>query len=569
MHPIMVGLLYVAGVASAAASSPPCRWEEAALAQGSCTVLLQTKARMTSGHESDQERNTRDTDVNIIPAPLNVERRAGFLSLGQRPRVTIKGPASSVKTLKELVLAELGVVEHEYASAHVLLDLSPTNTSFGAEGYVLEVTNHKVHLHAKTEHGHFNGLMTLRQLFQRSPSGQWRIPAVLIKDRPAKQWRGLMLDVSRHFFPKEDVERLLKTMALYKLNHFHWHLTDDQGWRFPVEKYPKLISLGSHRRATQRGHDEHTDDGTPYNGSYTVEEIEDIVSLANLLHIEVVPEFDLPGHSEAAIAAYPEFGNSDIEQGWQPEVATKFGALPYTLSPKKKSLQFAKDILSELSVLFPNSSFVHIGGDEVSTMQWSQSQSAIQVAQEKGLSETQLEGSMIEGAAGHVRQLNRRPIVWDEAMKSGAKLPQGTVVMLWRSWEGIDNLGDQAHERNMPVVLAPQDHTYLDQWQSPSGRGEKYDAIGGYLPLSKVYETQVHAGSARVLGIQGQLWSEYIREGGKNLDYMAWPRGCAIAEAAWAGDHRPGFADFQQRLQKRTGDFKELHVNYRAFQDAE
>jgi len=566
MYSTLIGLVYFAGVVSAAPSSPPCRWEENVLAQSSCTVLLQTRAQMTTGQEFYQERNTRDADVNIIPAPLNLERRAGFLSLGERPRVMIKGPAGSVKSLKELVLSELGVVEHEFASAQILLDLSPTNTSFGAEGYELEVTKHKVRLHAKTEHGHFNGLMTLKQLFQRSPAGEWRIPAVHIKDRPAKHWRGLMLDVSRHFFPKEDVERLLKTMALYKLNHFHWHLTDDQGWRFPVEKYPKLISLGSHRRATQQGHDANHDDGTPYNGSYTVREIEDIVSFADSLHIQVVPEFDLPGHSEAAIAAYPEFGNSDIKHDWKPEVATQFGALPYTLSPKKQSLQFAKDILSELSVLFPNSSFVHIGGDEVSTRQWSQSQSALQVEKEQHLSEHRLEGMMIEGAAGHVRGLHRRPIVWDEAMQSGAKLPEGTVVMLWRSWEGIDKLGDQAHERNLPVVLAPQDHTYLDQWQSPNGQGEKYDAIGGYLPLSKVYETQVHAGSARVLGIQGQLWSEYIREGGKNLDYMAWPRGCALAEAAWAGDNRPGFADFQQRLQKRTADFKQLHVDYRAFQ---
>eukprot|EP00930_Biecheleria_cincta_P030445 TRINITY_DN2108_c0_g2_i1.p1 TRINITY_DN2108_c0_g2~~TRINITY_DN2108_c0_g2_i1.p1 ORF type:complete len:569 (-),score=105.19 TRINITY_DN2108_c0_g2_i1:11-1717(-) len=563
MHPIMIGLLYFTGVLSAAASSPPCRWEEAVHAQSSCTVLLQTRAKIAIGQEISKDREAQDTDVNIIPAPVKLERRSGFLSLGERPRVMIKGPAGSVSSLKKFVLSELGVGEHESAPVQVSLDLSPENTSFGSEGYELEVTKHKVRLHAKTEHGHFNGLMTLKQLFQRSPAGDWRIPAVLIHDQPALQWRGLMLDVSRHFFPKEDVERLLKTMALYKLNHFHWHLTDDQGWRFPVEKYPKLISLGSYRKATQRGHDTNSDDGTPYNGSYTVEEIEDIVSLANSLHIQVVPEFDLPGHSEAAISAYPEFGNSDIGQDWKPEVATKFGALPYTLSPKEESLGFAKDILTELAVLFPNSSYIHIGGDEVSTGQWSRSESALQVAREKNLGESQLEGMMIEGAAGHLRGLHRRPIVWDEAMQSGAKLPAGTVVMLWRSWEGIDNLGNRASERNLPVVLAPQDHTYLDQWQSPDGQGEKYDAIGGYLPLSKVYETQVHAGSAQVLGIQAQLWSEYIREGGKNLDYMAWPRGCALAEAAWAGDRRPGFEDFQQRLQRRTADFQQLHVNYR------
>lgn len=561
MSPVMVGLLYFAGVLSTAASNPACRWEEEATpAQSSCTMLLQTRAEMTSASVEENH------DISIIPAPVSLKRHNGFLSFGERPEVMIKGAPGSVKSLKELVLSDLGIAEHELAPVQVLLELSPSYKHLGEEGYKLNVTRKQIRLQAKTEHGHFNGFMTLKQLFQKSSNGEWRIPAVLVQDKPALEWRGLMLDVSRHFFPKEDVERLLKTMALYKLNRFHWHLTDDQGWRFPVEKYPKLISLGSHRRATQQGHDTNRDDGTPYKGSYTTQEIEDIVSLASSLHIEVVPEFDLPGHSEAAIAAYPEFGNSDSEKPWQPEVATKFGAMPYTLSPKKESLQFVQDILTEFSVLFSNSSYIHIGGDEVATDQWRRSQSAIQVAQDHNIGQSRLEGMMIEGAAGHVHGMGRRPIVWDEALHNGAEFPEGTVVMIWRSWEGVDNLGNQASQRNLSVVLAPQDHTYLDQWQSPDARGEQFDAIGGYLPLSKVYETPVHAGGARVLGIQGQLWSEYIAGGGKNLDYMAWPRGCALAEAAWAGDRRPGFYDFQQRLQKRTVDFQQLHVNYRALQ---
>lgn len=372
-----------------------------------------------------------------------------------------------------------------------------------------------------------------------------------------------MLDVSRHFFPPEDVKRLLKTMALFKLNHFHWHLTDDQGWRFPVEKYPKLISLGSHRKSTQIGHDSSGSvDGKPYEGSYTEEEINEIIDLAAELYIEVVPEFDLPGHSEALIAAYPEMGNLDSQDSWKPEVGEHFGAFKYTLSPKEEAENFINDILSEMAQLFGKTSYIHIGGDEVNREQWQNSKIAQEVAEKEHVSVDGLEGKMLEHAAGHLQGLNRHAVVWDEAMTSGADLPEGTVVMLWRSWEGLSTLGSRAQAKNFSVVLAPQANTYLDQWQSPEGHGEKYDAIGGYLPLSKVYDVPLSAGGARVLGVQGQLWSEYIAEGGPDLDYMAWPRGCALAEAGWSGTNKPGYESFKQRLQHRLTDLERLNVNY-------
>jgi len=531
------------------------------------SCLLQTKHKLhrTGAFAED------DSAISVVPEPLKWERTGDGLLVLQSP-LAVKASEKSRKAFKDQFLSATEGTEgsslidmrDEEESGAAVVELLLDAGSFGEEGYSLQVDQEKVFLQAGTEHGIFNGLMTLRQLLNKTEAGKWTLPAVKIEDKPAFAWRGLMLDVSRHFFPPEDVKRLLKTMALFKLNHFHWHLTDDQGWRFPVEKYPKLISLGSHRKATQIGHDPSGSvDGTPYEGSYTEEEINEIISLAAELHIEVVPEFDLPGHSEALIAAYPEMGNSDSLSSWTPEVEPHFGAFKYTLSPKEEVENFTNDILSEMAKLFGKTSYIHIGGDEVNREQWQNSQMAEKVAEEEHVSVDGLEGKMLEHAAGHLQRLNRHAVVWDEAMTSGANLPEGTVVMLWRSWEGLEVLGSRAQAKNFSVVLAPQANTYLDQWQAPEGSGEKYDAIGGYLSLQKVYDMPLSAGGARVLGVQGQLWSEYIAGGGPDLDYMAWPRGCALAEAGWSGSNKPSYDKFKQRLQHRLTDLQRLEVNYR------
>jgi len=368
-----------------------------------------------------------------------------------------------------------------------------------------------------------------------------------------------MLDVSRHFFPREDVKRLLHTMALFKMNRFHWHLTDDQGWRFPVEKYPALTKIGGYRRATQSGHDMSKDDGKPYNGSYTEEDIQDIVKFAESLHIEIVPEVDVPGHFQAAIAAYPQFGNNDSFSS--AEVATHFGVNPYTLAPKEQSIKFVKDILAEMAHLIPTN-YIHVGGDEVPTGQWQNSKFAQDFARHHDLPMERMEGFLLESVTAHVAKLGRHAIVWDEALSSGGYLAPGTVIMLWRQWEHLDALGNEAQARNFPVVMAPQGWTYFDQFQAPNGRGEKYDAIGGYLNLEKVYSMPLTAGSARVLGGQGQVWSEYVVDG-DDLDYMAWPRGCALAEATWSGSSKPGFQDFMHRLRSRLQDLRSLKIKFR------
>lgn len=367
-----------------------------------------------------------------------------------------------------------------------------------------------------------------------------------------------MLDVSRHFFYARDIKHLLKTMALWKMNHFHWHLTDDQGWRFPVAKYPNLIRLGAYRRNTPLGHTKRSD-VTPYNHSYTAEEIQEVLSFAASLHIEVLPEFDLPGHSEAAIAAYPEMGNFDTLDKWKPEVATRWGPFQYTLSPSEKAVNFTKDILDEMVQLFKNSPYIHIGGDEVPTSQWNRSLIARRVAEKNHIPLSSLESYMLQKASNHLQSLHRNAVVWDDALENNSgHLPRETVVILWRESKGLDRLGNLAAKDGHSVILAPEFHAYLDKWQDESH--SHFDAFGGFLPLEKVYDFPTKAGEAEILGMQAQVWSEHIRQGLRNLDYMTWPRGCALAEVAWSGDQRPSFSDFRRRLRQRQEDFKAFEV---------
>jgi len=474
-------------------------------------------------------------ESNIVPAPKSVNKTVGSLTLNGRIR--LRATDAALRAFKTYVSES---VNPGRGDAQVSLDLVQEH-SHGDEGYKLIVNQDRVSLEARTEHGLFNGIMTLRQLLQSNDQveGALTLPLVEIEDKPQFAWRGLMLDSSRHFFSPDDVKHLLQTMAYFKLNHFHWHLTDDQGWRFPVQKYPKLTTVGSLRSGTQKGHS-HTSDHVPYKASYTVEEIRSVVDLADSLHIEIVPEFDMPGHSEAALAAYPEL----LSNGTNYSVQNMFGAFDGMMSTTDSSMQFQKDVIDELTRLFPNSHCIHIGGDEV-----------------KGDSSRQ-----ITSAAGHVHEMQRTPVVWDEVVQSGAELPKDSVVMIWRSWEGMDRLGNEAREfKGAKVVLAPQDRTYLDQWQTRNGQGEQFDAIGGFLPVDKVYNIGESAGSAQVLGMQAQLWSEYIAGGGKDLDYMAWPRGAALAEAAWSGSDRPGYDDFLERLGSHRRDLEGMSVNFHPF----
>lgn len=506
---------------------------------------------------SGKDAFARSKSIAIIPQPKNMEVVGGddlvFHSGALRLSVpsTVESDAFCEHVIGKTNLKVDAQVDLPQIILEVQRDPQP-------EKYTFSVSSEKneVRITGSTSHGLFNGLMTLRQLFVQGDAGEWRLPQVKIRDEPEHEWRGLMLDVSRHFFNASEVKHLLRTMASFKMNRFHWHLSDDQGWRIPSQKYPKLTEVGAWREGTQIGHSS-THDHVRYGGSYTADEMRSIVAYAKSLHIEIIPEIDSPGHIQAVLAAYPELGNVGAK------VATQFGALEHTMKPSETSMHFISDVIGETAQLV-DSDYFHVGGDEVATQQWSRSAVARDFMESHRLRNVEgIAGVMTQNAIHAVKHLGRQAVVWDDAMHNGVALPRDTVVMLWRSWMGVKNLAQQAAEQGHAVVMCPQDRTYLDQFQSPNGNNDAFGAIGGFLNTRKVYELDFNGHGAKVLGGQGQLWSEYITGGVRDLDYKAWPRGAALAEATWSGRHRPGFGDFQRRLQLLRPELRGMQVNFR------
>mmetsp|Transcript_30371 Transcript_30371/g.69909 ORF Transcript_30371/g.69909 Transcript_30371/m.69909 type:complete len:600 (-) Transcript_30371:35-1834(-) len=445
------------------------------------------------------------------------------------------------------------------------------------EQYELSVSSQGVDIKAATEQGLFYGLMTLRQLVRKQEGGQnataWRLPEVRVEDRPEMLWRGMMLDVARHFYTPEQVKRFLSLMAMFKLNRFHWHLSDDQGWRFPVKKWPKLTSVGQWRKGTpfdETANFRRNTDNVPYGGSYTKEDIQDVVSHAQSLFIEVVPELDIPGHTQAAIAAYPELGNRDANNYSEPDVSQLFGLHTYTLVPSNTSFQFVRDLVDAMADLIPGQ-HVHIGGDEVALDQWKTSQTAKNFRRKRKLEYRQtslLQNFFQEEGIQQAKSRQRRPIVWEEAALRGVS--KDAIVSLWLPSRNPSLRVGELTGKGYDVVLSPLEFAYFDY--ADSGHDE-YPAPQmrenlRYTPLSQVYSMGIppSAGNGRVLGGQANIWTEYIRDA-KQLDYRVWPRACALAERLWLGGETAGgtsaFQDFTSRLKPSLSDLEAAGVHFR------
>ncbi len=417
--------------------------------------------------------------------------------------------------------------------------------------------------------GLFYGIQTIRQLlppaiFREAPldSMRWTMPAVTIEDQPRFRWRGAHLDVVRHFMPKEFVKKYLDLLALHKMNSFHWHLTDDQGWRIEIRKYPKLTGVGAWRKETMippypRNGAPMRFDSTPTGGFYTQDDIREIVAYAAERHINVVPEIEMPGHSVAAIAAYPELGMA----GDTTTVATYWGVFSNILKPTDATVKFYQDVLTEVMELFP-SKFIHVGGDEAAKAQWKSSPEIQARIRELGLKdESELQSWFIRQMDKFLTAHGRRLIGWDEILEGG--LAPGAAVMSWRGVAGGIAAARQGHD----VVMAPGSHTYLDHYQSLDTAHEPI-AIGGYLPMDTVYSYEPYPDSLEpqyrkhILGAQVQLWTEYIPSP-KQAEYMAYPRTSAFSEVMWTPEERRDYADFLRRLQVHLKRLDALDVNYR------
>ncbi|MEM6265587.1 MAG: beta-N-acetylhexosaminidase, partial [Bacteroidota bacterium] len=394
-----------------------------------------------------------------------------------------------------------------------------------SEGYILEISTNKIEIRANTDQGAFYAVQSLRQIlpvdFETAALQKpYELRCLKISDRPEFAYRGMHLDVGRHMYSVEFIKKYIDALAMLKMNIFHWHLTEDQGWRIEIKRYPKLQEVAAYRNETLVGHyndQPHQFDGMRYGGYYTQEEIKEVVAYAEKRFITIIPEIEMPGHSQAAIAAYPELGCTEE----QVEVATKWGVFDNIYCPKEETFTFLENVLDEVMALFP-SEYIHIGGDEAPKAQWKTCDECQDLMKRKGLQDEQeLQNYFITRMESYLNSKGRQIIGWDEILEGG--LAPNATVMSWRGTSGAIAAAKQHHL----VVMTPTSHCYFDYYQSEND--EEPLAIGGFLPLEKVYgfnpipEELTKEEAEYVWGAQGNIWTEYMPTE-RQVEYMAFPR---------------------------------------------
>jgi hexosaminidase len=433
-----------------------------------------------------------------------------------------------------------------------------SDASLPDEGYRLRIDSHGVVVQGRPA-GLFYGAQSVLQLAAARGKSGFALPAVEIEDQPRFAYRGLHLDTARHMFPVEFLKQYLDWMARYKLNQFHWHLTDDQGWRIEIQQYPRLAEVASMRKETLVGRAPQSSkyDGQPYGGFYTQDQIREVVAYARDRFITVIPEIEMPGHSLAALAAYPELACTPGPF----ETATTWGSFKDIYCPKEGTFHFLENVLAEVMKLFP-SLYIHIGGDEVQKDRWKESPDAQAVIQSEGLKdESELQSYFIRRMEKFINGQGRRMIGWDEILEGGLA-PDATVM----SWRGEDG-GIQAARQGHDVIMTPSAYLYFDHYQAD--RGTEPLAIGGMLPLEKVYSYNPAPAALsaeehkHILGAQANLWTEYIAEP-RQAEYMLFPRLFALAEVVWSPQKGRNYREFLGRVPSQLAWLKRQGVHYRA-----
>ncbi len=519
---------------------------------------------------------------NVIPLPQNIEARKGTFTLKKDTRIyTPEGLANwdlPAQYLMAMTATSTGYrlisqpfkkfKEAKGNSIYFVQDAGILSD----EGYSLEVKPNAVIIRAKTAAGAFYGLQTLRQLFPPEFGGthsygsvKWVVPACFIQDAPRFAYRGMHLDVSRHFFQPVFVKKYIDMLAMHKFNTFHWHLTDDQGWRIEIKKYPELQRIASCRNETLIGH--YNDfpqqfDGKKYCGFYTQREIKDIVEYARKRFVTIIPEIEMPGHALAALSAFPELGCT----GGPYLAATKWGVFEDVFcAGNEKTFNFLDDVLAEVCELFPGT-YIHIGGDECPKTRWEACPKCQKRIKDEGLKDAhELQSYFIRRIEKTLALHNRKIIGWDEILEGGLA-PTATVM----SWRGIDG-GIAAANAGHDAIMTPGSHCYFDHYQSDPSTEPV--AIGGLTTLERVYSYEpVPEGlspeaAKHILGAQGNVWTEYIPKP-EQVEYMAFPRACALAEVVWSNKSKRSWADFVRRIQPHFDRLDDAGLKYsRSFYD--
>lgn len=494
-----------------------------------------------------------DDEVAVVPLPERVAKGQGtFLLTASTEAVLLSGDDSlacvtgALDQVLEPVFGKGLRVRHADVPLDGALNIS-CDAAMPADGYRLEITPGRAEIVAGSAAGAFYAVQTLRQLIPAAAYGAANVravelPVVTIEDKPCLGYRGMMLDVCRHFFTVDEVKEALDIMALHKLNVFHWHLTDDQGWRIEIRHYPELTKVGSRRAETVLGRNTNIYDGIPSGGYYTQRQIRDVVAYAAERFITVIPEIEMPGHASAALAAYPWLGCAG--EGYI--VRTRWGVFPEVYCAGKDStFEFMENVLAEVCELFP-SEYIHIGGDECPKQSWTSCPACQQrIRNERLEHENELQSYFVHRIEKWLNARGRNLIGWDEILEGG--ISKTATIMSWRGADG----GVAAAKAGNQVIMTPNTHCYLDYFQTQEPERLEPLGIGGYVPVRKVYSFDPYdrlssAEQSCIQGVQGNIWTEYIASFA-HAQHMALPRLAALAEVGWACDRRD-FGDFTRRM---------------------
>ena len=504
----------------------------------------------------------------LVPAPAYIEFVDSKLQIEETIRLDYNPKDKNLKNMIRLAKSELSDIGYKPSDSNSKQEQTrlsirvDQNISEAPESYRLKIDPQGIEITGSDQAGTFYGIQTLLQILETSKiENVQTVKSMIIEDSPRFKWRGMLLDVARHMFPADFIKRYIDIIAAHKMNVFHWHLTEDQGWRMPIEKYPKLESIAAWRKETLIGH--YTDkprkfDGKPYGGFYTREEIVDIIAYAKERSVTIVPEIELPGHATAALSAYPELSCT----GGPHEAETLWGVHKEVYcAGNEKTFVFLGNVLEEVSEIFPGS-YIHIGGDECPKTRWKECQKCQKRIADEGLKdEHELQSYFIKRIEKILEKFGKRLVGWDEILEGG--LAPNAVVHSWRGMDGGIEAANAGHE----VIMSPTTHVYFDYYQSKDRDNEPL-AIGGHLPLEKVYEFEPVPDNIDrdkrhlILGGQANLWTEYIPTTEK-AEYMLLPRMCALAEAVWSPRSKKDYAGFIDRLGDHLKRLDRKNLNYR------
>ncbi len=507
--------------------------------------------------------------LSVIPNPASMEPAEGEFLLSSETGIYIDPSFASAGSVVEMFNGFLGM---HYRSVRVselqqgrdsdIINVRFDSLAFSPEAYSMAVTGNAITISAGDDAGMFYAFQTLMQLIWPSQKKSGRgitIPCVNVSDSPQFRWRGMHLDVSRHFFPKEFIFRMLDAMAMHKLNTFHWHLTDDQGWRIEIRRYPELTGIGAWRDETLIGHGSETPwvyDGTRYGGYYTQDDVREVVEYAGRLHINVLPEIEMPGHAVAALRAYPGLSCTG---GPVPQFNRWGVSEDVFCAGREETFELLTGVLDEVAELFPYE-YIHIGGDECPKVRWKECPLCRKRIAENNLKdEHELQSYFVKRIESYLATKGKKIIGWDEILEGG--IADNAAVMSWRGHEGGIRAANMGHD----VVMTPHSFVYLDYYQS------KYNeplSIGGMLPMEKVYSIDIMPPEItedkrkHIIGAQSNVWTEYMADG-KHVEYMVFPRLAALAEALWTPRGQLDYDDFVRRMAAHYARYDAMGINYR------